>query len=224
MNAISSLVDSTLIRQALVAVLSAWVMGQALAYVYENHREKTASRSFLQALMSGGIIGSMLMLAIGNSLARGVGIVATLSIIRFRTNLRDPLDMIFVFASFAGGIAAGSGNPVAGFLGIGLFLSVMMAMRWFTAGARDSEAEVRVRFSPLADTEAKIKEVLRTVAQTFNLLKRRDGEKDSRLEYRITLKRGDNADIAGSLRAIAGVTEVTLDLGDGNTAGGGDDD
>jgi uncharacterized membrane protein YhiD involved in acid resistance len=47
------------------------------------------------------------MQAIGDSLARGLGMLGALAIIRFRTSLRNPINMIFMFSSIATGIAAG---------------------------------------------------------------------------------------------------------------------
>ena len=94
--------DSPMPWQAvLVSMLLAFAATVAIAVSYIlTYRGLSYSRSYVQALVVGGIVAAMLMLAIGNSLARGIGIVGTLALIRFRTNLRDPLDMVFIFASF----------------------------------------------------------------------------------------------------------------------------
>jgi uncharacterized membrane protein YhiD involved in acid resistance len=154
-----------------------------------------------------------------------VGIVATLSLIRFRTNLRDPLDMIFIFASFAGGIAAGTGNAIPGFLGTGMFLAVMAGMRWMSVGARGREAELRVRMKPDDDNELKLRDALRAVTTAMQVLKRRDvSEKETRFNFRIGIKSGDGTDVVRAVRAVPGVEDVAIDLEESGNPNGGDDD
>ncbi len=53
------------------------------------------------------IVAATVMQAIGDSLARGLGMLGALSIIRFRTVLDDPRNITFMFASLAAGIACG---------------------------------------------------------------------------------------------------------------------
>ena len=65
------------------------------------------SRSYIQAMILSAIVVCCAMQAIGDNLARGLGVMGALSIIRFRTNLNEPRDMIFLFACLAIGIANG---------------------------------------------------------------------------------------------------------------------
>jgi hypothetical protein len=219
------LLSTPMVRQAFSGVLAAWVMGQAIAFVYALHREKEAQKSFVQAIVAGSIIGAMLMLAIGNSLARGVGIFATMSLIRFRTNLRDPLDMLFIFAAFAGGIAAGTGKALAGFIGTAMFLGVILMMRTFLAGGGSREAELRVRMAPSDEGDSRLFDALRTAATSVALLKRRDvAQKETRFTFRVSMKDPDGADLVRAARGVQGVTDVAIDLEQSAVPGGGDDD
>ena len=79
------------------------------------------TRSYLHAIVLGGVIACMLMLAINNNIAAGLGIMGSLAIVRFRTSMRDPRDMIFVFASMAAGIACGLGAHFVAILGTAVF-------------------------------------------------------------------------------------------------------
>jgi hypothetical protein len=131
MGQLLDVIDSgtTPLRQVALSILSAYLMSHAIAALYAwTRRGQEHSRNFVKALVIGGIVGAMIMLAIGNSLARGVCIVGALALIRFRTNLRDPLDMIFIFAAFAAGISAGAGNIETGFVGTAIFLLVVYVL------------------------------------------------------------------------------------------------
>lgn len=54
---------------------------------------------------------SVVMVIIGDSIARAFSLVGALSIIRFRTAIQDPRDIGFVFYALAVGMAVGAGNP-----------------------------------------------------------------------------------------------------------------
>jgi uncharacterized membrane protein YhiD involved in acid resistance len=219
-------VDAAMLRQVAVAILVAYVLGQAIAWVYAWVRRPYTSRSFVQALIVGGIVGSMLILAIGNSLARGVGIVGALSLIRFRTNLRDPLDMVFIFASFAAGIAAGAGNVATAAVGTAVFLAVVSSLKIATGAEGGVEAELRVRSTAL-DAEPAVRAALRTHAASFSLSRRREAgvEKDDvRHVYRVVLRRADDeSELVRAVSQIAGVTDVALAL-ESTQQGDADDD
>jgi hypothetical protein len=221
------------LRQVALAMLCAYLMGQGLSTLYAwMRRGQDYSRSFTQSLVLGGIVGAMIMLAIGNSLARGVGIFGALSLIRFRTNLRDPLDMIFIFAAFAAGIAAGAGNIAAGAVGTAIFAVVIIATHFAGTARGNVEAELRLRLSGDApELEQAVLDVLRTNAAAFALLKRRvtapgKEKADQRLTYRVVLaETADEAKLMRALQAVPGVVEAALGLDSANVAvPGGDDD
>ena len=96
-------------QTVVLALVMAFLLATVVAWVYvRTHQSLSYSRAFVQALVFGGILGAMLMLAIGNNVARGIGIVGTLAIIRFRSTMKDPRDLMFVFAALAVGIATGT--------------------------------------------------------------------------------------------------------------------
>ncbi|MEE9437701.1 MAG: DUF4956 domain-containing protein [Saprospiraceae bacterium] len=89
-------------------VLCSIVLGILLAFTYE-HTSKNVSRPnhFLQAMVLVTVVASMIIQAIGDSVARGLGMIGALSIIRFRTTVRDPRNIVFMFSAIAAGIACG---------------------------------------------------------------------------------------------------------------------
>ena len=77
------------------------------ARIEKSHRvvaKMVATIAFVHTMILGSMIVSMLIMAIGNNLARGLGILGTLAVIRFRTPIRDPRDMMFLFACLGIGI------------------------------------------------------------------------------------------------------------------------
>jgi uncharacterized membrane protein YhiD involved in acid resistance len=96
-------------EQILCALLATFVLSVVIATVYRwTYQGLSYSRSFVHTLVLSSVVTSILIMAIGNNLARGLGILGTLAIVRFRTPIRDPRDIIFLFAALATGIACGA--------------------------------------------------------------------------------------------------------------------
>lgn len=92
----------------LITVGFAFLLSCIIAITYElttNGIYKNAH--FLQSLALISIVAATVMQAIGDSLARGLGMLGALAIIRFRTVLDDPRNITFMFASLAAGISCG---------------------------------------------------------------------------------------------------------------------
>ena len=82
---------------ALLSFLLAFILSSVIAMIYERTFQGLSySRGLVQSMVLGSIVSCLLMIAIGDNIARGIGIVGSLAIIRFRTNLRDPRDLVFL--------------------------------------------------------------------------------------------------------------------------------
>jgi len=100
--------DTPTFYSVLLTVLFAFFMSSLITITYEFTTKSIYKKAhFLQALALISIVAAMVMQAIGDSLARGLGMLGALSIIRFRTVLDDPRNITFMFASLAAGIACG---------------------------------------------------------------------------------------------------------------------
>jgi uncharacterized membrane protein YhiD involved in acid resistance len=78
-------------------------------------------KNFFQALVLGAVVTAMVMMAIGDSLARGLGVFGAMAIIRFRTRIDDPRDVLFLFAALSTGLAIGVFGYTISFAGTILF-------------------------------------------------------------------------------------------------------
>jgi len=102
----------------LFTVLLSFLLSSIIAFTYQKTtRYVKIPIDFLQAIVLVSIVAAMVMQAIGDSLARGLGMLGALAIIRFRTTLKTPRNMVFTFASLAAGIACGVYGFVIGIIG-----------------------------------------------------------------------------------------------------------
>ena len=99
-----------------------------------------------QTLLYIAMIASMVMLIISNQLARAFTLVGALSVIRFRTPVKDTRDASFVFLALAAGMGSGVGLYVETAIGIGFIGLAMVAIRLSGIGMR-AKGEVLVKFT-----------------------------------------------------------------------------
>ncbi|WP_175489360.1 DUF4956 domain-containing protein [Neolewinella agarilytica] len=115
----------------LLTVLLSFLLSSLIAFTYQKTtRYVKTPVDFLQAIILVAIVAAMVMQAIGDSLARGLGMLGALAIIRFRTNLREPRNMVFTFASLAAGIACGVYGFVIGIVGTIGFCTVTFILKY----------------------------------------------------------------------------------------------
>jgi hypothetical protein len=207
--------DVVLWQAALVAILVSYLISQSVAMIYMwTHQGVSYSRSFVVTLVAAGLVSTILMLAIGNNLARGIGIVGTLALIRFRMQLHDPLDMIFVFASFAGGVAAGTGNFATGAIGTAVFLLVVSTLQLTGFGSRHRhDGVLRVQLPPDEDAETALLQSLKSHCRQFAAITVREVAQGRELEriYQVTLRApGKEALLVREVAALKGAHAVSI--------------
>ena len=93
----------------LLKLAAAALIGLLVTAVHRGERERPMSRSMEHAQTLLCVSGAMMMIIIGNSLARAFGIAGAAAIIRFRTPVDDPRDTTILFLLMALGMAAGIG-------------------------------------------------------------------------------------------------------------------
>ena len=120
----------------LANLLAALLCGIVLSLIYRlTYRGPSYSVSYVNALVLLTVISALVILVIGNNLARAFGLVGAMSIIRFRTAVRDTMDMVFIFLSLALGMACGVGLNVVALLGAAVAGVIIVALTFTHFGA-----------------------------------------------------------------------------------------
>ena len=135
----------------LVRLLAALLLGGVAALIYRLTRaESEVAPSFTATLVLLSILIAMVTQVIGDNVARAFSLVGALSIVRFRTVVRDTQDTAFVIFSVAVGMAVGAGYPWLAVAGSAVVAVAAFAMKTRTGlpavSAADGEAfELQVR-------------------------------------------------------------------------------
>jgi uncharacterized membrane protein YhiD involved in acid resistance len=202
-------------RKAIVSLLLAFGLGQGVAAVYmATFRGLSYSRTTVHGMALGSIITCMLMLAVGSSIAAGIGVAGGLTAVRFRTTMRDPRDVIFVFAALGVGMACGAQAYGAAIAGTALFAAGSALLHFTGYGARQ-QPDGLLRFVAPAgpEAEAEIAKVLREHCRTFSLVTLREAAQGTVMEhaYQISVRAPElRSELVSRLQAIPGLQDVAL--------------
>lgn len=121
---------------ATLELLLAAAIGAVVSAVHRRYPgDKPISRSLAQAQILLCVAGALMMIIIGSSLARALGIAGGATIIRFRTPVEDPKDTTVLFLLLGLGMAAGLGSFTVAGIGA-LFLCVLLVLLDFISERR----------------------------------------------------------------------------------------
>ena len=102
--------DGASITNILLGLVTALVMGAIIYVVYSKFYVGVIySRSFAVTLVGMTLLTAMVTLAISTNIVISLGMVGALSIVRFRTAIKDPMDLLYLFWAITSGITAGAG-------------------------------------------------------------------------------------------------------------------
>ncbi len=123
-------VTSVTFLDIVIAVALSFVLGLFIMMIYKKtYRGVMYSQSFCVSLMAMSLITTILILAVTSNVVLSLGMVGALSIVRFRTAIKDPLDIAYLFWAIAVGIILGAGFIVLALVGsavVGLLLVVFV--------------------------------------------------------------------------------------------------
>lgn len=199
---------------AVAALLLAFAISTVIAWVYSlTYQGVGYLRSFTQTIALSGVVSALVMLAIGDDVARGLGMVGALTLVRFRATLKDPRDLMFVFASLAAGVACGVQAFVVAAVGGAIFVVAACWVSWSRFGTRQ-QFDTVLRFRAMADVEPtdQVRTVLDRHCRKLSLIDVRSvGAAFQEHAYHLALSRpGVETRIVQELERIPGVEDAML--------------
>ncbi|MCL1848982.1 MAG: DUF4956 domain-containing protein [Clostridiales bacterium] len=195
------------IPDIIVALFIAFALGLFIFYIYkETFKGVMYSSSFGISLVAMNLITTLIILAVSSNLIASLGMVGALSIVRFRTVVKEPLDLVYLFWSITVGIIVGVGLiplAVIGSIVIGLILYLFVNRK-----TSDIPYVVVIR---LAGEEAEAQAVNLVKSQTDkHVLKAKTVSSDGvELTIEVRLKEASSQFIS-ALLGIDGVSDATL--------------
>jgi len=177
---------------AIYSLLLALALSVGMAFTYKlTYHGSHFSKNLFQAMVLSALVTSMIMMAVGNNIAVGFGIIGAVAIIRFRTTIQNPRNIIFMFGALSIGITTGVQGYAVSVAGTAIFCSTAFLLQssHFQTNADDYfeiicefvSDEMRVNF------EQKLAEL--SIHYELTDLRKRD-ERLDRYTYTANLKEG----------------------------------
>ena len=203
-----SLIDS------LIGMATAFLIGLFIYWVYKKtFKGVIYSHSFNISLMVMTLTTALVIMGISQNVLLSLGMVGALSIVRFRTPIKDPMDLIFLFWSVAAGILSGAGFiplVVVGSVIIGLVIilfqnKIVVENPYLLVVKYDDES-----------ANKEIEYILKNSTKKY-MLKSKTIVLDYEIEvtYEVRMKENDSQ-LVSSISKVAGVSSSVMLSYDGN--------
>lgn len=192
--------------RVVISLVVSLLLGLWIYFVYKKTFAGVVySRSFNLSLVMLTMVSALVLMMISSNMALSLGMVGALSIVRFRTAIKDPIDTVFMFWAVGEGLAVGAGFLDVGLIGgvvIGLLLLVVTGIK----GSQASPFLLILHYDEHASQQIKgmVKQLPRARIKSKTV--QRDG-----IELTVELRiRESDVDFVDEFLRVQGVYDATL--------------
>ena len=189
------------------ALILSFAMGLFIFYIYKkSYCGLMYSSAFGVTLVALTLITTLLILAVTSNVVLSLGMVGALSIVRFRTAIKEPMDIAFLFWSIAAGIVL-----AAGFIPLAVFGSIFIGLVLLIFSGRKNIERPYILVVH-CETEKKEKEAeayIKEQVKALSLKSKAVSPGCIELNYEVRFKEGESS-FVNALSRIEGVSNVVL--------------
>jgi uncharacterized membrane protein YhiD involved in acid resistance len=202
--------------EIVINLFLAFIFGLIISLVYKfTHKGLSYSQSFMITNVFVSVIVCMVIMIIGNNLARAFALVGALSIIRFRTVVKDTKDTAYIFWSLASGMAAGTGSyflAIAGNVILSLIAYILFKTNYGSIVKSEFILQFRIQSGDKKISD-RYNQILSKHTKTQTLLSSEssDDQKSIKVSLDIIMKNDLNQNIlVEEISSIEGLSEVVI--------------
>lgn len=197
-----------------VAMIFALVLGLYIFFCYRIMTRRTFySRNFNISLVCVALVTSAIILTIQSSVVVSLGMVGALSIVRFRTAIKEPMDLIFLYWSISVGIICGAGlSEIAIILSL-VMTAVIFALQHIPMGNMPMILVINAVNDP--HTSDRIDRIVRDRSRARTEKSHSITAGQLNLVYELRIDSSEGSRLTQELSAVPGVTNVSLLSHDG---------
>ena len=199
------------ILDTLIGLAVAQVNGLIIFFIYKKSLTGVLySSGFALTLVGLSLVTTLVIMAVTSNVVLSLGMVGALSIVRFRTAIKEPMDLMFLFWSISVGIICGAGlAQVAVILSVVMTLGILILDRLPVARA----PMIFVFNADNFDAEDAVVETVRKYAMHYRIKARNLAEKS--LDLVLELRTDEGGKLVREVMGLAGVTSASLLAHDG---------
>ncbi len=200
-------VDAVPLLDMALALLLACLVGLFVVFVYRRtYSGVMYSASFGATLVALTLVTTLVILAVSSNVLLSLGMVGALSIVRFRTPVKEPLDIVFLFWCIAAGIVLAAGLIPLALLGSAFIGAVLLA---FSARRNVDRPYLLVMRASTEEVARAAESLVRERARATSLKSKTVAPGCIELDFEVRL-RGTDSSLVDELAAREGVSDVAL--------------
>ncbi len=202
------------------ALATSTLLNIAIAKLYTmTHGGYSYSKSYLQAIVLVGVTVALIMVIIGSDIARAFALVGAMSIVRFRTPVKDARDLVFLFAAIAVGMACGVQFHVFAAIFTVFMFAIVLSFHYLDFGELAVNGYV-VKLRIDGTARDRVGDLLAELCRRFSVVSvsRTDPAKETEeIIYEVELKRGVTYDsLVQRLNQTVAPQSISILVGEGN--------
>lgn len=191
-----------------ISLALAFAIGLFIFEIYrKTYRGVMYSRSFGITLLALAMITDLAIMTVTSNVVLSLGMVGALSIVRFRTAIKEPLDIAFLFWSIVVGIMLG-----AGMIPLAVFGSIILGVVFLVFSNHKNSETPYILVLQCSDdaVEQKATEELAKTVKRYNTKSKTVGAEGIELTIEVRLPDGSSTQFINELYAVEGVRYATL--------------
>jgi len=199
----------------IISIVLAFIMSLSVAITYrKTHKGLSYSQSFSFTIVLIGVLITVIMMVIGNSIARAFGAFGAFSLIRFRTAIKDTKDLGFILIAVAIGLATGTGNYLIAIIATVASIIIVYALTKMNFGSI-RKYDYILNFSAKTDdfSNDKMREVFGEFLKYDNLLNVSSRENGQILDYSFNIKFVKSSELKEFMQKLdqaGGISDVDI--------------
>lgn len=204
------------VSEVIVCLGVTTILALYIFFVYRLVTRKTFySNTFNLSLMAMSVITAAIILTIQSNIVISLGMVGALSIIRFRTAIKDPFDLVFLYWSISVGIICGAGLSVIA-VAVSLVISIMIVLMQKYPGKKLSM--ILVVNSTIPNSDKAIIAVVKDFSKNYKVKSK--NLTSTTLDMIVEIQVAEESELVHEVMKIEGVTSASILSHDGEITAG----
>ena len=190
-----------------LALILAFALGLFIFFIYKkSYSGLMYSAAFGATLVALTLITTLLILAVTSNIVLSLGMVGALSIVRFRTAIKEPMDIAFLFWSIAAGIVL-----AAGFIPLAVFGSffIGLVLLIFSGRKNVERPYILVVHCGTEEQEKEVREYVKAQVKALSLKSKSVSPGCIELNYEVRFPEGESG-FVNAISEMDGVTHTVL--------------
>ena len=208
--------ESLTLTNTLIILVVSIILGLIISISYmKTSKEETVTSGFAITLIMLPAIISIIILLVGNNVARAFSLAGAFSIIRFRSEPKDPKDISYIFFTLAVGLSAGMGYIVYAILFTIILCLIMFILKFINYAESDKSClELRITIPENLNYENIFDDILKKYTSSWKFKKIKTKEFGSLFEitYSVVMNNGNQKKFIDEIRCRNGNLGVILSV------------